>query len=666
MRVPIEWLKELITFRAGADQLAEMMTMAGLETTVQPNEVLEIDILPNRADCWSVRGIAREVSALTKFKVHKAKARVKETGRSIKDAVKVEVRDKDLCPRYLARVIENVRLGESPEWLKKRLELAGMRSINNVVDVTNYLMLELGQPTHAFDANLVKDRFIIVRRANPGEKIVTLDGREHELPTEVLVIADPEKAIAVAGMMGGANTEVSNVTKTVILESAFFNSISINRTSKLIKTRTESSVRFAYGVDWEAVEEALDRGAALIAELARGDVLKGKVDSIGKGMKPKVIELRPERVNAILGANIPEGEMISILKRLGFEVRKVENNKLKVEIPLFRAMDIEREIDLVEEIARIWGYNRIEPTLPNTSFSGKVIERFDPFLAKVREILVGEGLDEVQSYSLIGPRELAQIGYPPDQTVKVSNPLTVEQSILRPLLLPGMLNVLKHNQNRQIENAMIFEIGRVFQPSKEKLPQEGWRVSGALTGRPFRSALDKGEVDYFFVKGVVENLMTGLGLEMPTIAPSEHALFQPGKGAELAGIGQFGALHPDIARRAELTKPVFFFAFDLDALFKLKPAEARYRPLPKYPSVDRDISMFLSADVLNGQIIEAIERVGGELVEDVYPFDKYNDSAAYRVVYRHPERTLTEAEVNTRHQLVIKELTSTLKVRIRM
>ncbi|MFA4843382.1 MAG: phenylalanine--tRNA ligase subunit beta [Candidatus Margulisiibacteriota bacterium] len=666
MRVPIEWLKELISFRASADQLAEMMTMAGLETTVQPNEVLEIDILPNRADCWSVRGIAREVSALTKFKVHKAKAKVKETGRSIKDAVKVEVRDKDLCPRYMARVIENVKLGESPEWLKKRLELAGMRAINNVVDVTNYLMLELGQPMHAFDANLVKDKFIIVRRANPGEKVVTLDGKEHELPSDVLVIADPDKTIAVAGTMGCANTEVTNATKTVILESAYFNSVSVNRTSKLLKTRTESSVRFAYGVDWEAVEEALDRGAALIAELGRGDVLKGKIDSIGQAMKPKVIELRPERVNAILGADITEGDMISILKRLGFEVKKAEGKKLKVEIPLFRAMDIEREIDLVEEIARIWGFNRIEPTLPNTSFPGKEVERFDPFLAKVREILTGEGLDEVQSYSLIGPRELAQIGYPADQTVKVSNPLTVEQSVLRPLLLPGMLNVLKHNQNRQVENVMIFEIGRVFKPSKEKLPLEGWRVTGLLCGRPFMSALDKGEVDYFFVKGVVENLLAGLGIEMPAIAPSEHALLQPGKGAELAGIGQFGALHPDIARRAELTKPVFFFAFDLDALFKLKPAEARYQPLPKYPAVDRDISMFIPAGVSNQQIVEMVEAIGGELVEAVYPFDKFNESIAYRIIYRHPERTLTEEAVNARHQLVIKELTSTLNVRIRM
>jgi phenylalanyl-tRNA synthetase beta chain len=665
MKVPIDWLKELVSFRAGSDQLAQMLTMAGLETIVLPEDVLEVDVLPNRSDCWSVRGIAREVSALTKFKMKPQKARAKESSKKIAGAVKVEVRDKDLCPRYMARVIENVKVGDSPEWLKKRLELAGLRPINNVVDATNYLLQEIGQPMHAFDASLIKDQTIIVRRANPGEKAVTLDGREHALESDMLVIADPERVIAVAGVMGGANTEVGQTTKTIILESAYFDPVSIHKTSKLLKARTDSSVRFEHGVDWVAVEEALDRGAAMIAELGRGEVLKGKIDVKIKDKKPQIIELRPERANKILGTDISTGDMISVLKRLGFEVRKVDSRKLKVEIPLFRAMDIEREIDLIEEISRIWGYNRIETTMPDTAFPGKEVDKEDVLRNKVREVMVGCGLDEVQSYSMLGPKDFEMTGIPAEKAVKISNPLAVEESIMRTHMLPGLLKVAVHNQNRQMENIFIFEIGKVFLPSKEKLPEEKWLLGGLVVGSPFMSALDKGEADYYYLKGVVENLFRDLGIELPRVSESDHFLLQPGKGAEIKGIGILGGLHPDIQRSCELNKPALIFEIDLDALFKLISEEKCYRPLPKFPSVSRDISMFIPAGLENHKIVELIFRIGGDLIEEVYPFDKYKDSIAYRVIYRNPERTLTEEEVNKKHQEIIQALTSKLMVRIR-
>lgn len=660
MRVPIEWLKELVSFRAGSDQLAQMLTMGGLETIVLPDGALEIDILPNRADALSVRGIAREVSALTKFKLKLRKIRIKESSKKIAGAVRVEVRDKELCPRYMARVIENVRVGESPEWLKKRLELSGMRPINNVVDVTNYLLHELGQPMHAFDASLIKDRVIIVRRANPKEKIVTLDGKEHALDPDMLVIADPELAVAVAGVMGGANTEVSQTTKTVILESAYFDPISIHKTSKLLKLRTESSVRFEHGVDWNAVEEALDRGAAMIAEFARGEVLRGKIDVKTKDKKPQIIELRPDRVNKILGTGISTGDMISILKRLGFRVRKADGRKLKVEIPLFRAMDIEREIDLIEEIARIWGYNRIGSTMPGTAFPNKAVDREDILRQKVRETMVGCGLNEVQSYSMIGPRDFEKTGIPVEKSVRVTNPLTVEMSIMRMYIFPGLLNIAVYNQNRQVENVFIFEIGKVFWGKEEK-----WALGGLITGSPFMSAIDKGESDYFYLKGIIENLLRDLGVKMPKVTESDHFLLQPGKGARVEGVGVFGALHPDVQRNYELNKPVFFFELDLEALFKLVPAEKRYTQLPKFPSVSRDISMFVPAGLEHQTIVELIKKAGGDLIEYVYPFDKYKDSIAYHVIYRNPERTLTEEEVNKKHQEIIQALTSKLMVRIR-
>jgi len=665
MKVPIDWLKELVSFRAGADQLAEMLSMGGLETQVMPEEILEVDILPNRADAWSIRGIAREVSALTKFKMKPVKYKVKEASEKLNHSVKVEVRDKDLCPRYMARVIQNVKVGESPDWLKKKLERAGIRSINNIVDVTNYLLLEIGQPMHAFDSSLVKDQFIIVRRANPEEKIVTLDGKEHVLNPDILVIADPEKVIACAGVMGGANTEVGATTKTIILESAFFNPVSIHRTEKYLKLRTESSVRFEHGVDWAAVEEGLDRAAALIAELSRGEVLKGKIDIIAKEPKPKQVELRLNRMSQLLGIKIPAGDVISILRRLGFGVKEGSKNTLKVVIPFFRAMDVEREIDLIEEISRIYGYNRIETTMPDTAFGGKKIDKEDILRNNVRVIMTSCGLNEVQSYSMLGPADFEKTGIPIDKAIKISNPLTIEESVMRTHLLPGLLKVALHNQNRQIENVFIFEIGKTFTSSKGKLPEEKWMLGGLAVGSPFMSALDKGAVDYAYLKGIVETLFYGMGIKLPKIAETDNYLLQPGKGAAIEGIGIFGALHPDIQRNFELTKPVFFFEFDLDALFKLMIEDKKYQPLPKYPSVARDISMFIPAELENQKIVETIRQSGGPLVEEVFPFDKFKDSVAYRIVYRHPDRTLTEEEVNQKNQEIIKTLADNLAVKIR-
>ncbi|MGB9612798.1 MAG: phenylalanine--tRNA ligase subunit beta [Candidatus Margulisiibacteriota bacterium] len=666
MKVPIEWLKEFVNFRAGPDQLAEMLTMAGLETIVLPENILEVDVLPNRADCLSIRGIAREVSALTKLRMQKVKFKIKELSKDkINNVLRVEVRDQKLCPRYMAAVIQKVKVGNSPEWLKKKLERAGFRSINNVVDVTNYLLHEIGQPMHAFDASLVKDQTIIVRRANPGEKIVTLDGREHQLESDMLVIADVEKAIAIAGVMGAANTEVSQTTKTVVLESAFFDPVSIHKTSKLLKLRTESSIRFEHGVDWQAVSETLDRAAALIAELTQGEIARGKIDIKTKALKPKVVELRMERLSKILGVEILPAEAASILRRLSFVIRKVSREKVVVEIPLFRAMDIEREIDLIEEIARVYGYHRLPSTMPNTAFLGKEIARGDILRNKLQQILIGCGLSEVHTNSLLGPKDFEKVGLSPEKAVRITNPLSLEESIMRTHLLPGLLKVLTHNQNHQIDNVFIFEIGKVFNSSSGELPDEKWKCGGVLMGSPFMSALDKGEVDYFYVKGVVESIFLGLGLELPRLSETENFLLQPGKAATIENLGYFGALHPDIRRNFEISKPVFYFEFDLDALFKLIPLEKKYQPLPKFPFVYRDVSMYLPQGLENQRIVEFISKVGGHLVEKVYPFDKYKDSIAYRIIYRSPEKTLTEEEVNKKHQEIIQKLVEEFRVQIR-
>ncbi|MEE8637693.1 MAG: phenylalanine--tRNA ligase subunit beta, partial [Candidatus Margulisiibacteriota bacterium] len=548
----------------------------------------------------------------------------------------------------------------SPDWLKKKLDKADIRSINNVVDVTNYLLHELGQPMHAFDAGFITSQTIIVRRAKPKEKIITLDGKEHELDKDMLLIADPGKAIAVAGVMGGIDTEVSKKTRTVILESAYFDPVSIHKTSKFLKLRTDSSIRFEHGVDWMTVEEALDRAAAMIAGLGKGNVLCGKIDVKKKDRKPKIVTLRPDKVNQILGTDIKKAEMMGILKRLGFGV-----NGSKVKIPLFRAADISREIDLIEEIARIYSFEKIEATMPNTAFPGKAVDKEDLFRSRVREIMIGCGLHEVQTYSMLGPKDFERVGLPIDLAIKVANPLNPEEGYMRTRIIPSLLNVILHNVNRQIKDVFVFEIGKTFNPSSHKLPEEKWMLCAAAAGSPFMSAIDKGEVDYFYMKGILENLLTVLGIDDYKFAETIKHLIQPGKGADVVGLGVLGELHPDIRRNYEIERSVCFFEIDLDALFKLVKEERRYKPLPKFPSVSRDIAMFIPKGVENQLIISTIKMTGGELIENVYLFDRYKDSLAYRIVYRDPEKTLTDDEVNSKHEEIVQTLESKLNVRIR-
>jgi len=660
MRVPIDWLKELVKTNQTPDQLAKLMTMSGLETVVD-GLALDVDIIPNRSDCWSIRGIAREVAALTKTQLIKSKSKVESRKSKIGDyKLHVDVQASDFCPRYMARAIENVTIKPSPEWLKKRLESVGIRSINNVVDVTNYLLIELGQPMHAFDASLIADNTIVVRHAQPDEKVQALDGNEYVLKPNMLVIADTQKAVAIAGIMGLANSEVRNETKTIILESAFFDSISVHKTSQELKLRSESSVRFERGVDWDAVAEALDRGAALIAELANGEVLAGKIDKKKKDRKPQTITLRSKRVNQLLGTNMPLSTMTGILKRLGFGVK---GNKISV--PLCRASDIYREIDLIEEIARVYGYDKIEPRLPNTSFAGKQPALEDQLRSYIREIMIGCGFNEVQTDSMVGPKDFELAGLSTEGAVKISNPLLLDQSLMRTMLLPGLLKVVQHNLNRQVENIFVFEIGKVFQAIGSGQPKETWTLAVAATGSPFLSPLDKGIAGYSYVKGLLENLLRSLKIENLSFSSVENSLLHPGRAAKIDDLGLIGELHPNIYRNFDIKQPLVCFEVDLTALFKLtKPAE-RYKPLPKFPAISRDIALFVPVGLLHQTIVDTIRQVGGSLVEAVYLFDQFKDSLAYRVVYRDPEKTLTDAVVNAKHETILTILESKLKVKIR-
>lgn len=636
--------------------------------------VLDIDVLPNRGDCLSILGVAREISAVTGIKLKNPKSEIRNPKqyRNSKFEIKIEVKDKELCPRYMARMVEGIEVKESPEWLKNRLLLAGLRPINNIVDVTNYLLIELGQPLHAFDASLIGGQKIIVRRAGSGEKLKTLDGVGRKLEKDMLVIADAERAIALAGVMGGANTEVSGSTTAIVLESAYFNPVSINKTSKEIKLRTESSIRFEKGVDWEMVEASLECAARMIAELAGGKVLSGRIDIKSRERKPKVLELRQERLNKVLGIKVPLREALKILEKLNFRKVKLNSKKLKVKVPTWREGDIEQEIDLIEEIARLNGYDKIKTSMPQVREEAVENNR-QVILRRIREVLTGCGLFEAQTFSLVDPKMADE------EALRIRNPLTPEESVLRTDMVPSLLKAVSYNLRHQAEEVQLFEIGSVYllsEPAAERrgsekvnrevysqvhFPDEKLVLAGALAG---------GGVDFYQVKGVLDNLLSEFSLSYK-LETTMNRKYHPGKSAAIILgsknklLGQFGQLHPEMQKKWDLTPEVYIFEVDLIALSASYKADKRYKSLPKYPKVDRDIAMFVPRGITSGTIIATIKETGGELVEDVQLFDEYKNSQAYRISFRDAQKTLTDEVVNQMSCVIQDELTGKLKVQIR-
>jgi len=631
--------------------------------------VLDIDVLPNRIDVLSIIGVAREAGAVLNRKVMRPMIKVKETAEDIGKAVKVLVKDKDLCPRYMARVIKNVKIKPSPEWMQERLIACGMRPINNIVDITNYVLLEMGQPLHAFDLNLLKEKTLIVRKAEKGEKMATIDGEKRDVGG-CLVIADAQKPIAVAGVMGGANTEVIDSTKDILLESAYFDPKTIHRAEKNLKLRTESSIRFDRGVDWDGVEVALDRAASLMEQLAGGKVIGDKVDIQSKARKAKKITLRPKRVNDILGTNLKMPEISSILKRLGFKVKGAS-----VEIPLFRAGDIEREIDVIEEIARIYGYEKIPSALPDLKIKN-IKGITEDQIKRIKTILIDAGLNEAITYSMLPPSMDLGIGEKRGDHIKILNPISEELSVMRTSILPSLLNVLTFNINRQIEDVNVFEAGKIFYREKG-MNIEGAELAAVLYGkRTYRYDGKNDNTDFFQAKKIVEDILVYLGAAyelkenpLPGYHPSRSAAVH--KKEKMIGV--FGELHPDTARKLEIDKPVYVITLDLDEVLNIKKLPPKFKEIPSYPAIKRDIAMMVPYGISNKAIVIEIKASGGELVEEVVLFDKYEGgqiekgyySLAYSITYRNPNRTLTDGEVNTKHEEISLNLAKKLGVKIR-
>lgn len=633
---------------------------------------VEFEITSNRPDCLSVIGLARETAVSFGKELHVKKPMVKGTddGDTVDRYLRVGISAPDLCYRYAARVVKNVKIGPSPLWMRMRLRASGVRPINNIVDITNYVMLEYGQPMHAFDYACLDGAEIDVRRAKNGEKFQTLDNTDHVLDDTMLVIADRKKACALAGVMGGANSEIKDGTATVVFESACFNGASVRVTAKKNGMRTESSARFEKGLDPENCLAGLERACELVELLGAGDVVNGVIDLYPTPWKQTVLPFVPERYNTFLGMNIPTEHMLQTLNGLGC---RVENGMIYV--PSFRA-DLACMNDIAEEVCRIYGYDKIESSRMNaeTTLGGRNAKQ--TFETRVEAALVGMGLSQIQTYSFISPKYYDKIRMPADdakrRSVTITNPLGEDTSVMRTTALPSMMEVLERNHNFKNECVRLFEIATIYLPhaSANELPDE----KRVLTIGSYGSA------DFYALKGICENLFALAGISNVTFtACTSDPAYHPGRCAFCYSesgetIGVFGQAHPLMAANYGFNSPVFLAELDFDLLFSLANTEKMYRPLPKYPATTRDFSFVCAESMEVGAIEGMMKKAGGKLVEDVTLFDIYRGpqvgngkkSISLRVTLRASDRTLTVEEADKVSKKILNDLKFKMGLELRV
>lgn len=644
----------------------------------------ELGLTPNRPDCLSVVGVAREVAAMAGRPLNRPTPVVNENGAPIEAETSVTIDDPQRCPRYAARLIKGVKIGPSPEWMVRRLESVGMRSISNVVDVTNFVLLELGHPLHAFDFNLLREGRIVVKSAGEGEVFTTLDSQPRELKDSDLTICDGQGAVALAGIMGGENSEIKPETTDVLLESAYFDPTTIRRTSKRLGIHTESSHRFERGADIDMVPLALDRAAALIQELAGGSVARGRIDVYPRVLPKISLPLTVARVNAVLGLELSATTIKELLDAISFVTRIENDGALTVEVPSFRP-DVEREIDLIEEIARLNGYDRIPVTMP----SGALVSHQDSpqvgLVRQVRDYLVGAGFCEMINYSFIAESAWDRIGLADDDsrrmTVKVLNPLTEEQAVMRTSLVPSVLTSVAGNLAYRNSDPRVFELRPVFQVVEEQeLPYEPLRLTVALCGRraPEGWAQERADVDFYDIKGLAEGI---LGLfTLPALtweADSREPFLHPGKSCVLrcgnSLLGTLGEVHPQILREFDIDESVYLLDLNLTALFQQVQGHPGFRPLSRYPDVCRDSALLVDEEIPAARVLSLLGEIKNKSIEEITLFDVYRGagvpagkkSLAIRVRYRSLEKTLTDEEIQGIHGKLIRALEKNLGAEIR-
>ncbi len=646
--------------------------------------ILNLSITPNRPDCLCVIGVAREIAALTHQRLRYPKISIPEGGEEIYQKTSVTLLDPDLCPRYVARLIEGVKIGPSPFWMKNRLEKVGIRSINNVVDVTNYVMMEYGQPLHAFDFELLEEGRIVVRRAKEGESFFTLDGVKRTLSKEMLVICDGVKPVAIAGVMGGLNSEIKEDTKVVLLESAYFSPMENRWASKQLGLETEAAYRFGRGIDYGGCVIAANRASQLIQELAGGRIVEGVIDAYPKLMKPNPIRLRPKRIHQILGIEIPSGKVKDYLKGLELEVTEEEGGNFIVHPPTFRR-DLEREIDLIEEIARMDGYENIPTTLPQGSPSGE--ERSKELLIekKAKDLLLHQGYHEVITYSFTSPTSCDLISLPPDdprrKQIRILNPLTEDFSVMRTSLIPGLLEVARYNLSRKNLNLKLFELKKVFfHQEGEKLPREVKYLAGLAMGMDQEPhwATPLRPIDFYDLKGAIESLLEELQMKRVRFKRAEDVPYlHPGKGSRIfveeKEVGVLGEVHPDVLNHYGIQERVYLFEVNFEEIVRRGGEGRWFQPLPKFPEVFRDLSLVIREEVEAEKIGEAIWGLKEPFIKEVRLFDVYQGppipkgkkGVSYRIRYQASDRTLTDEEVNQFHERVILHLKEGLGAELR-
>ena len=637
-------------------------------------DIIEFEITPNRPDCLSIEGLGRETAVSLNNKFKNPRKNIDELDIENKDEIeglKVDITAPDLCYRYIARVVKNVKIGQSPEWMKRRLKACGVRSINNIVDITNYVMLEMGQPMHAFDINSIDGKHITVRRARKGEKIITLDEQERELDENNLVIADDKKAVAIAGVMGGLNSEIEKDTETVVFESASFYGGNVRKTAKKVGLRTESSSRFEKGLSSENALRAINRAIELVELIGAGKAVDGKIDIYPTKQKINKVKFDSDRINQLLGTNISKKEMIEILEKLEIKVEK------DVAIAPYFRMDIEQLADLAEEVVRFYGYDKLETTLTKTDTTIGLKNKEQKIEDKIKEILVVNGLSEIYTYGFVSSKDL-ELSNIKDElkkySITIQNPLSDEYKMMRPSTIPSMMQILALNSNKKNQNVKLFDISRSYKNingeiEKGEVPVQENILTIGMYGD---------NTDFYTLKGLIENVLDSIGINRYEIEKeSNNTSYHPGRTANIKvgidTIATLGEVHPLVLANYKIEKRAYLAELNITKIVKYAKNNKKYQEVPKFPAVERDIAVIVDEEVEVGKIEKLITKTAKKLLEEIKLFDIYRDdklgenkkSVAYSLIFRDKKRTLNDEEVNQIMEKIVDSLQKELKAELR-
>ena len=679
MKISLDWIREYVAVDLPRQELVDRLTMAGwVPETVEEKDgdlILDLETYANRPDALGHLGVAREIGAMLGRPLLERDWPVAELDEATTDIADVQIAAEALCPRYCGLVVRGVPVGPSPDWMRRRLEAMGLKPINAIVDVSNYVLFATAQPIHTFDFGRIGGGRIVVRKAKRGETMVDLDGRTLELTTDMLVIADESRPVALAGVIGGQASGITASTRDVFIESAHFDPVSIRKTAKKLGLSTDASYRFERGSDIGFAPQAARMAASLLTQMG-GRASRGVIDRYPRPLKPRTVRLRLRRVAELLGVDVPESFVADLLARLGFRADTSHRSAWRVEVPTFR-VDVSREADLVEEIARFYGYDRIPSVVTPVDSFDATVDRKRMRLARLRRTLLGQGLDEVINWSFADPEREAAAGSG-RTPIPVQNPISNRASVMRTTLLPGLLDNAAWNLNRGLEGVHVFETGRVYYWEEEKHREDlhlGLLATGLRPGAGWDTPAV--ETDFFVLKGALEALFEALRFEPVAFEEKDHGYFEPGralavlyKGQE---VGRLGALRRDFAAISSVERTVYAAEVDLAALFEKSPRPFQYAPVPKLPGVTRDLSFLLDRGVAYGEVVRVLARLNQPLLEGFELRDRFSGksvpadkvSLTVRFRYRHPQRTLVADEVDRVEQEIVGQLRSALNIQLR-